>query len=132
MLKAVGVREFFEEGKVKVDMRTCKGVECELCIQVCPTKALYWKAGEIAVVDDLCVYCTSCVLNCMVDGCMEVMRKRNNGTVERFKTPAEVLALSGNINTEKRIGNVEKLLPDGEAYLKRYRKPRFNPKDETR
>jgi len=131
MLKAVGVQEFFEEGGIKIDMKTCKGVECEFCIKVCPTKALYWKAGEIAIIDDLCVYCTSCVLNCMVDGCIEVHRKRNNGTVERFKTPAEVCALSQNTSTEKRIDAVKKLLPDQEAYVQRYRRPHFPTEEGT-
>jgi len=132
LLRSVGVKEIFEEGSIKIDMKTCKGIECQFCIKVCPTKALYWKAGEIAIVNDLCVYCTSCVLNCMVDGCIEVNRKRNNGTVERFKTPAEVLTLGENTNTEKRIDTVKKLLPDEEAFLKRYRKPYFAAEDEIR
>jgi len=132
LLKSVGVKEFFEEGGIKIDMKTCKGIECQFCIKVCPTKALYWKVGEIAIVDDLCVYCTSCVLNCMVDGCIQISRIRNNGTVERFKTPAEVLALGENTNTEKRIDTVKKLLPDEEAYLQRYRTPHFNAEDETK
>ena len=132
LLKSVGVKEFFEEGSIKIDMKTCKGIECQLCIKICPTKAMYWKAGEIAIVNDLCVYCTSCVLNCMVDGCIQVSRKRNNGTIERFKTPAEVLALGENTNTEKRIDTVKKLLPDEETYLQRYRKPHFNTEDETK
>jgi len=79
LLKSVCVKEFFEDGNIRIDMKTCKGVECQFCIKVCPTKALYWKAGEIGVTEDLCVYCSSCVLNCMVDDCIEVRRKRQNG-----------------------------------------------------
>lgn len=131
LLKAVDVKEFFDEGSINIDMKTCKGVECEFCIKACPTKALYWKAGEIAITRDLCVYCTCCVLNCMVDGCITVTRKRNNGVVEQFKTPADVLALNESINTEKRIDKVQKLLPDQEAYLKRYIEPYFTTEDNS-
>jgi len=131
LLKAVGVKEFFEEGSIKIDMKTCKGIDCRFCIEVCPTKALYWKTGEIAIVDELCVYCTSCVLNCMVDGCIEVKRKRNDGVIERFKTPAEVLALNENIDTEKRIDTTKKLLSDDEAYMKRYKKPQFTAENSA-
>lgn len=132
LLKSVGVKEFFEQGNIKVDMKTCKGIECQFCIKVCPTKALYWKAGEIAVVNDLCVYCTSCVLNCMVDRCIQVNRKRTNGVTERFETPTQVHSLNENINAEKRIGTIKKLLPDEEAYLKRYKKPHFINEDEAK
>jgi ferredoxin len=46
LLQSIGVKEFFEEGNIKIDMKTCKGVECKLCIKACPTNALYWKTGE--------------------------------------------------------------------------------------
>jgi len=123
LLKSVGVEEFFEEGSIRIDMKTCKGVECQFCIKVCPTKALYWKAGEIGVTDDLCVYCASCVLNCMVDNCIEVRRRRKNGTNERFSNPQDVLTMLDNINTMNRIKAIKSILPDEETYLKRYRKP---------
>lgn len=125
LLKSFGVKEFFEDGSIKIDMKTCKGVECQFCIKVCPTKALYWKRGDVAVVDDLCVYCTSCVLNCMVDGCIQVTRKRKDGVVEKFSTPREVFNLGEKVNTDKRIEEIRKILPDEETYINRYRKPRF-------
>ena len=75
LLASSGVKEFFEEGSISVDKRTCHGLECKLCIKACPTNALYWKAGEIEVVDDLCVYCGACVLSCMVDDCIKIARK---------------------------------------------------------
>jgi Fe-S-cluster-containing hydrogenase component 2 len=130
LLKSIGVKEFFEDGSIKIDMKTCKGIECQFCIKVCPTKALYWKTGEIAIVDDLCVHCTSCVLNCMVDGCIKVTRKRKDGIIERFSTPKEVLSLGENINADRRIGKIRKILPDEETYVKRYRKPRFLEEEE--
>src|SRR3989304_8499043 len=123
LLKSVDVKEFFEDGSIKIDMKTCKGVECQFCIKVCPTKALYWKTGEIGITEDLCVYCASCVLNCMVDNCVEVRRKRKDGANERFSNPLDVLILLNNINTRNRIKAVKSILPDEETYLKRYRKP---------
>jgi len=107
-------------------MKTCKGIECQLCIKACPTKALYWKTGEVAIIDDLCVYCTSCVLNCIVDDCIEVERRRNENTSEKFSTPTQVLALGENTNSQKRHDNIMRILPDNEAYLKRYCKPLFS------
>ena len=132
LLKSVGVKEFFEEGSIKIDMKTCKGVECQFCIKVCPTKALYWKAGEIGVTQDLCVYCTSCVLNCMVDDCIEVRRKRETRENERFSNPSDVQKSSEHINTKKRMNVLKELLPDEEAFLKRYRKPISEREEEKK
>jgi len=123
LLKSIGVKEFFEEGNIKIDMKTCKGVECQFCIKVCPTKALYWKAGEIGVTEDLCIYCASCVLHCMVDNCIEVRRKRKNGENEKFTNPLDVLTMLNNINARNRIKAIKSVFPDEETYLKRYRKP---------
>ena len=123
LLKSVGVEEFFEEGEIKIDMKTCKGVECKFCIEACPTNALYWKAGEIGITEDLCVYCASCVLNCMVDDCIEVTRKRRDGENERFSNPLQVLTLLNNINARNRMKAIGSIFPDGETYLNRYRKP---------
>jgi len=125
LLKPIGVQEFFEEGNIRIDMKTCKGVECKLCIKACPTSALFWKTGEIGVTEELCVYCTSCVLNCMVDDCIQVERKRPNGEKERFSKPLDVFAFWERLNTRKRIDAVKMILPDEEAFLKRYRRPLF-------
>jgi len=129
LLKALGVKEFFEEGSIRVDMKTCKGVECKLCIKVCPTNALYWKAGEVGVTEELCIYCTSCVVNCMVDNCIEVRRKRGNGGSERFSKPSDVFAFWERLNTRKRMETLKMILPDEEAFLKRYCRPRFEFKE---
>jgi Fe-S-cluster-containing hydrogenase component 2 len=130
LLQPLGVKEFFEEGNIRIDMRTCKGVECKFCIEVCPTNALYWKAGEIGIIKELCIYCTSCVLNCMVDDCIVVERKRPNGEREAFSKPQDVFVLLDNINTRNRVKAIKMLFPDEETYLKRYRKPLFQPERE--
>lgn len=120
LLKSMGVKEYFEEGGVKIDMKTCKGLECNLCVKACPTNALYWKAGEIGIVEDLCVYCTACVFNCIVDNCIHVHRKRSDSKVEKFSTSRDVLRLLHDINSRKRHERVRSVFPTAEDYLKRY------------
>jgi Fe-S-cluster-containing hydrogenase component 2 len=120
LLQSIGVKEFFESGTIQIDMKTCRGTECELCIKACPTNALYWKTGEIGIVEELCVYCSACVLSCIVDNCIQVSRRRANGEIEKFSTPVQVSRLLHNINARKRGETVRLLLPDEKAYLKRY------------
>jgi ferredoxin len=123
LLASSGVKEFFEEGSISVDKRTCHGLECKLCIKACPTNALYWKAGEIEVVEDLCVYCGACVLSCMVDDCIKITRKREDGKIEKFSKPKDVLKLENRINAKKRFERVREVFPTPEDYCERY-KPR--------
>ncbi|MBN1244943.1 hypothetical protein JXA31_05060 [Candidatus Bathyarchaeota archaeon] len=121
LLAASGVKEFFEEGKISIDKRTCWGLECKLCIKACPTNALYWKTGEVGIVEDLCVYCGACVLCCMVDDCIEVERKREDGNAEHFSKPKEVVKLQDKINAKKRFQRVNDVFPTCEAYCERYK-----------
>jgi len=121
LLASSGVKEFFVEGNISINKRTCWGLECKLCIEVCPTNALYWKAGEVGVVEDLCVYCGACVLSCIVDDCIKVERKREDGKVERFSKPTEVVKLEDKINTKKRFERVRELFPTAERYCEKYK-----------
>jgi Fe-S-cluster-containing hydrogenase component 2 len=122
LLEGLKVKEFFEEGSIIIDERTCQGLECELCIKACPTRALYWRDGKVGIVEDLCVYCGACVLCCIVDDCVRIFRKRKDGTAERFSKPLEVIRLCDTWNTRRRHKRVESLFPTQEDYLKRYRK----------
>ncbi len=122
LLQSMGVQEHFEEGKITINMKTCKGVECKLCIEVCPTNALYWKAGEIGIVEDLCVYCAACVFSCIVDDCIQITRKRPNGKIEKFSSPRDVLKLLRHTSSEKTRDRVKSVFPTPESYLKRYGK----------
>jgi Na+-translocating ferredoxin:NAD+ oxidoreductase RNF subunit RnfB len=124
LLTSLGVKDFFAEGNISIDKRTCWGVECKLCIKACPTNALYWKAGEVGIVEDLCVYCGACVLCCMVDDCIKIERKREDGKVERFSKPKEVVKLGDKINTKKRLERVSDLFPTGERYREKYKYPK--------
>jgi NAD-dependent dihydropyrimidine dehydrogenase PreA subunit len=121
LLASTGVKEFFAEGSISINTRTCWGLECKLCIKACPTNALYWKAGEVGIVEDLCVYCGACVLCCMVDDCIKVERKREDGKVERFSKPKEVVKLEDKINTKKRFERVKELFPTAERYCEKYK-----------
>jgi ferredoxin len=121
LLASSGVKEFFTEGKIKINKRTCWGVECKLCIDACPTSALYWKAGEVGITEDLCVYCGACVLCCMVDDCIKVERKREEGKAEHFSKPKEVLKLQEKINAKKRFDRVREVFPTHHEYCERYK-----------
>ena len=126
LLAPLGVKEFFVDGNITIDKRTCKGVECKLCIKACPTNALFWKTGEVGITKELCIYCGACVLNCIVDDCIKVSRKRTNGEVETFSTPRGVTLLQNSINAKKRLERVKSIFPTLDDYLKRY-KPSMAP-----
>ena len=106
LLEPTGIKELFKEGKININKFTCVGGQCRLCIKACPTNALYWGTGGVGVTEDLCVYCGACVLNCMVDDCIKVERKREDGKVERFSKPNDVIKLSERLNSRKRFERV--------------------------
>jgi len=121
LLAPLGVKEFFAEGGITINKRTCKGVECKLCIEACPTNALFWKAGDIGIIEELCVYCGACVLSCIVDDCIKIVRKRLNGEVESFSKPKDFTTLQYDINTKKRVERTRDIFPKPENYLQRYK-----------
>jgi ferredoxin len=106
LLGPTGVKELFKDGKITINKFTCVGGQCKLCIKACPTNALYWGTGEVGIVDDLCVRCGACVLSCMVDDCIKVERTREDGKIERFGKPSDVVKLQERINTQKRFQRV--------------------------
>ena len=122
LLAPSGVKEFFADGSISVNKKTCQGVECKLCIEACPTNALFWRAGEVGITPELCVYCGACVLSCIVDDCIKVVRKRLTGEVERFSKPREFLVLQHDINAGKRCQRVRDVFPKAEDYMERYGK----------
>ena len=101
LLESIGVKEVFNKGEMEINRRTCRGVDCRLCIQACPTNALYWKEGEVGIVEELCVYCTSCVNVCMIDSCIRVSRVRSSGETEKFSSPQEIQKLLRSISCQK-------------------------------
>jgi len=120
LLAPLGIEEFFVERCIAINKRTCQGVKCKLCIETCPTNALYWSAGEVGITEELCIYCGACVLSCMVDDCIKIVRKRSMDEVESFSKPTEVIVLENCINAKKRFERTRSLFPKPEDYLKRY------------
>jgi ferredoxin len=106
LLEPTGVKELFEEGKININKFTCVGGQCRLCIKACPTNALYWGTGSVGVIEDMCVYCGACVLNCMVDDCIKVERKREDGTIDKFSKPSDVVKIAEKLNARKRFERV--------------------------
>jgi len=122
LLSSSGVKDLFKEGDININTRTCWGFECKLCIKACPTNALFWQTGEVKIIKDLCVYCGACVLCCMVDDCIQIKRKRDDGTTEKFSKPQEVIKLNDKINTQKRIERINSLFPNVDRYCEKYGK----------
>jgi Na+-translocating ferredoxin:NAD+ oxidoreductase RNF subunit RnfB len=120
-LAPLGIKEFFVEGSITINKRTCKGVECKLCIEACPTNALFWKAGDVGIIEEICIYCGACVLSCIVDDCIKIVRKRSNGEVERFSKSKDFTTLQHGINAKKRFERIKSIFSKPEDYLKRYR-----------
>ena len=119
VLGALGIPDFFVKGSVSIDMRKCYGRECDMCVRACPTKAIFWRGGELVVQEEICIFCTACVANCMVDGCIRVRRTRPDGRVEEFSSLREAACLQKAIATEKAVGAVEQLFPNTEEFLRR-------------
>jgi ferredoxin len=120
LLDSMGVEDRFKDGTISINMRTCRGIECNQCVKACPTNALYWKGGDIGIIDDLCIHCTACVANCMVDDCIKVTRKRADGKDEKFSSAKDVCMLLKKINSKKGVDRVTALYPTVEEYLDRH------------
>ncbi|MCW4001133.1 MAG: hypothetical protein NWE93_12945 [Candidatus Bathyarchaeota archaeon] len=121
LLEPTGVQELFKEGKISINKFTCVGGQCKLCIQKCPTNALYWGTGEVGIIDDLCVYCGACVANCMVDDCIKIERTRENGENEKFGKVSDIIKLQEKNNAKKRFMRVK----SNAAILRRKYKPKY-------
>jgi ferredoxin len=124
LLAPLGIKEYFADGTITINKRTCKGLECKLCIKACPTSALFWKAGEVGLTQELCVYCGACVVNCIVDDCIRISRKRQDGRAESFSSPRGFVGLQHSIDARKRFERVFGAFPAPEDYIKHQRKSR--------
>jgi NAD-dependent dihydropyrimidine dehydrogenase PreA subunit len=107
LLEPIGIKELFKDGKISINKFTCVGGQCKACIKACPTNALYWGIGEVGIIDDLCVYCGACVVNCMVENCIKLERTRENGKTEKFSKLGDVVKLEECNNTKKRLERVK-------------------------
>jgi Na+-translocating ferredoxin:NAD+ oxidoreductase RNF subunit RnfB len=66
--------------------------------------------------EDLCIHCTACVLNCCVDNCITVTRKRPDGKTETFSTPKEALEINRKIAAENKRERVKSRIENPEDY----------------
>jgi ferredoxin len=124
LLTPLNIQEFFAGGTITINKRTCRGIDCNLCTKVCPTKALFWKTGEIEIMQELCIFCGACVLACIVDDCIRITRKRTNGEIEIFSKPRDFTLLQHNIDARKRQAAILDTFRRPEHYLKHERGPK--------
>lgn len=122
LLAPTGVKDVFQEGKISINSHTCLGVQCKECINVCPTNALYWSNGKVAILEDMCVYCGACVLNCQVDDCIKLERKRYDGRIEKFSKSKEMVLFQKKANTNKRVQRVRSVVLKPQDYYIQYPK----------
>ena len=120
LLETTKCKDLFPEGTITINKFTCLGVQCKLCIKACPTNALYWTNSGIGVTEDLCIYCEACVLSCMVDDCIKITRKREDGKEEHFSKTRDVIVLNNQINAKKRFQRVHDVFSSAEDYCKKY------------
>ena len=57
LLAPLGIKEFFLDGSISIDKRTCQGLECKLCVEAVQLMLFFWRAGEVGVTEELCIYC---------------------------------------------------------------------------
>jgi ferredoxin len=109
LLGDLEVQDLFCDGTIHINKQTCLGVECKLCIDVCPTHALYWTKGEVEVEKQLCVYCMACVFSCIVEDCITITRKRETGEDEVFSNIKNACVLLHEIALNKRIERIQSI-----------------------
>jgi len=103
ILRSMGITQlYFEEGSLEIDMSKCVGVECKLCVKACPTYALYWDEAKVKLEEDLCIYCSACVFNCIVDNCMVLTRRGGDGKVSKFGTSRGAALVNNSTASQKR------------------------------
>ena len=55
----------------------------------------------------------------MVDDCIKIERKREDGKVERFSKPKDVVMLGDKIGGKKRFDRVKAIFPTAETYCEK-------------
>ena len=109
LLRELEVQDLFYDGTISINKQTCFGVECKLCIDVCPTHALYWAKGEVGIEKQLCVHCMACVFSCIIEDCITITRKRETGEDEVFSNIKSACTLLHEISLNKRIERIQSI-----------------------
>jgi hypothetical protein len=64
----------------------------------------------------------------MVDDCIKVERKREDGAIEKFSKPADVILLEKKANANKRIQRVQSVMMKPQDYYRQYPDAKPKPK----
>jgi hypothetical protein len=56
----------------------------------------------------------------MVDDCIKIERKREDGKAEHFSKPQDVIMLEEKVNGKKRFDRVKTIFPTVETYCEKY------------
>jgi Na+-translocating ferredoxin:NAD+ oxidoreductase RNF subunit RnfB len=103
MLEELNAPQHFDEITLSIDDPICvRSQGCRLCVDKCPTNALYM-GNKVELVQALCIGCGGCIRVCMVPGCITLTRKRKStGRVEKFSTPLQTQKIDAAENARKK------------------------------
>ena len=103
ILEELNAPQLYDEIKLSIDDAICvRSQGCKLCVEKCPTHALYM-GNKVELIQDLCNGCGGCIRVCMVPGCMSLTRKRKNtGRLEKFSRPLQAQKIDAAENSRKK------------------------------
>lgn len=103
MLEELNAPQLFDEIQLSIDDPVCvRSQGCRLCVDKCPTKALYM-GNKVELIQDLCIGCGGCVRVCMVPGCITLIRRRKStGRLENSSTPLDTQKIDAAENARKK------------------------------
>lgn len=99
--------DLFQNISLTIDHPICILGECRLCLDKCPTNALYQKE-RVELIPELCIGCGGCVLVCMVPGCIKLVRERKNNHKKEILTVPKDVEKSLNAVNKRKKRDVEK------------------------
>jgi len=95
--------DLFQNVSLTIDHATCRLGECRICIDKCPTNALF-QQERVELIPELCVGCGGCVLLCMVPGCIKLVRvRKDTGQKETLTIPRDVEKSLRALNKRKKL-----------------------------
>ncbi|MFW9917829.1 MAG: hypothetical protein ACFFGZ_19690 [Candidatus Thorarchaeota archaeon] len=103
MLAELNAPQLYDEINLAIDDPVCvRSQGCKLCVEKCPTKALYM-GNKVELIQELCIACGGCVRVCMVPGCITLTRRRKTtGRVDKFSTPLQAQKIDAAENARKK------------------------------
>ncbi len=110
ILEELNAPQLFKDIVLSIDDPICvRSQGCKLCVDKCPTKALYM-GNKVELISGLCNGCGGCVRVCMVPGCMTLTRTRiDTNRIEKFSTPNQIQKIDNARNALKRQTLISRL-----------------------